>query len=181
MALSKSSRGRPKGSGIDDQSRLRDIAALIDQDPNLKPTTAIRAIGVTDPSAIRRLRDKFNQFRADVIDTEPEQVEAATTKTHVEPQREVQAPRVVAASVPADDRKTAPVMTEAQGAVAKVVAGNREPAGWLTSWFGVSVALATSAAEFQFAVIDQMLRIPQLGWDAPFAGATGPSRPTLLH
>jgi hypothetical protein len=52
-------RGRPRGSGLDDRVQLRRIAELLEADPALKPTTAIRALGVTDPSTIRRLRDKL--------------------------------------------------------------------------------------------------------------------------
>lgn len=53
-------RGRPKGSGIDDARRLRDIARLLAAEPELKPTTAIRTLGYSNPSVIRRLRDKLN-------------------------------------------------------------------------------------------------------------------------
>jgi hypothetical protein len=51
--------GRPKGTGLDDRQRLASIAAALLANPKLKPTTAIRSLGVDDPSAIRRLRDKF--------------------------------------------------------------------------------------------------------------------------
>lgn len=51
--------GRPKGSGLDDRAQLAAIAALLAANPKLKPTTAIRSLGVEDPSDIRRLRDKF--------------------------------------------------------------------------------------------------------------------------
>jgi hypothetical protein len=52
--------GWPKGTGLDDRERLESIAATLVADPKLKPTTAIRAPGIDDPSTIRRLRDKFN-------------------------------------------------------------------------------------------------------------------------
>jgi hypothetical protein len=52
--------GRPKGTGLDDRKRLESIATALVADPKLKPTTAIRALGIDDPSTIRRLRDKFN-------------------------------------------------------------------------------------------------------------------------
>lgn len=52
-------RGRPKGTGIDDGDRLAAIARLIADNPEMRPTTAIKAIGVSDPSIIRRLRDKY--------------------------------------------------------------------------------------------------------------------------
>lgn len=59
MASDYARRGRPRGSGLDDRDQLRRIAELIEADPTLKPTTAIKAIGVSDPSSIRRLRDKL--------------------------------------------------------------------------------------------------------------------------
>lgn len=57
-------RGRPRGSGLDDRAQLRRIAELMDADPELKPTTAIKALGVSDPSTIRRLRDKLKAERS---------------------------------------------------------------------------------------------------------------------
>lgn len=56
--------GRPKGSGLDDSQQLKSLAALLAANPTLKPTTAIRSLGVEDPSAIRRLRDKFRMDQA---------------------------------------------------------------------------------------------------------------------
>lgn len=52
-------RGRPKGSGLDDTDALNEISALLAANPKLKPTTAIKSLGIDDPSAIRRLRDKL--------------------------------------------------------------------------------------------------------------------------
>lgn len=60
MKRQPSRRGRPKGSGIDDSRLLREIAETIQEDPELRPTTAIKKMGISDPSSIRRLRDKFN-------------------------------------------------------------------------------------------------------------------------
>ena len=58
-------RGRPKGSGLDDRISLRAISDMLEADPTLRPTTAIKRIGVTDPSTIRRLRDKLRQGDGD--------------------------------------------------------------------------------------------------------------------
>jgi hypothetical protein len=55
-------RGRPKGTGIDDNERLAQLDALLRIHPDLRPTTAIRQMGYSDPSAIRRLRDKYKIF-----------------------------------------------------------------------------------------------------------------------
>ena len=61
----KPRRGRPKGTGIDDSDRIARLAELIKVRPELKPTTAIRAMGITDPSVIRRLRDKYSAYLRD--------------------------------------------------------------------------------------------------------------------
>jgi hypothetical protein len=53
-------RGRPKGTGLDDSAHIAAIARRIAAEPGLKPTTAIRQLGITDPSVIRRLRDKYS-------------------------------------------------------------------------------------------------------------------------
>ena len=52
-------RGRPIGTGIDDSDRIARLSELLRIHPDLKPTTAIRIMGFSDPSAIRRLRDKY--------------------------------------------------------------------------------------------------------------------------
>ena len=59
--------GRPKGSSLDDSQQLQSIAALLAADPKLKPTTAIKALGVADPSTVRRLRDKFRAEQASLM------------------------------------------------------------------------------------------------------------------
>ncbi len=59
MPTDQARRGRPKGSGLDDTDHLRRVARMLEADPELKPTTAIKAIGISDPSTIRRLRDKL--------------------------------------------------------------------------------------------------------------------------
>jgi hypothetical protein len=61
MAHKTALRGRPKGSGVDDAATLAAVAELIAANPGMKPTTAIKALGITNPSAVRRLRDKFQQ------------------------------------------------------------------------------------------------------------------------
>lgn len=63
MSETATRRGRPKGSGIDDSTRLEAIARLLATNPEMKPTTAIKSLGVSDPSIIRRLRDKYAEVR----------------------------------------------------------------------------------------------------------------------
>lgn len=62
MLQAKTRRGRPKGTGIDDSDRIARLAELLRVRPDMKPTTAIRVMGITDPSVIRRLRDKYNAY-----------------------------------------------------------------------------------------------------------------------
>lgn len=72
MLQVKSRRGRPKGTGIDDSDRLARLAELLNVRPELKPTTAIRIMGFADPSAIRRLRDKYKIFVKNLERRSPE-------------------------------------------------------------------------------------------------------------
>lgn len=67
MPVERRPRGRPKGSGIDDRAKLREMAALIAAQPHLKPTTAIKVLGESDPSVIRRLRDKFHALQHELM------------------------------------------------------------------------------------------------------------------
>ena len=67
MTPIKTGRGRPKGTGLNDAAQLRAIAGLMTSHPDLKPTTAIRQLGIQDPSAIRRLRDKYHACEAQLI------------------------------------------------------------------------------------------------------------------
>jgi hypothetical protein len=64
MPITSARYGRPKGTGVDDTRHLESLAALLAANPALKPTTAIRSLGVEDPSVIRRLRDKFRMDQA---------------------------------------------------------------------------------------------------------------------
>ena len=64
MVDTKARRGLPIGTGIDDSDRIARLAELLKTQPDLKPTTAIRVMGFSDPSTIRRLRDKYKAFQA---------------------------------------------------------------------------------------------------------------------
>lgn len=64
MVEMKIKRGRPIGTGIDDSDRIARLVELLRNQPELKPTTAIRVMGFSDPSTIRRLRDKYKAVQA---------------------------------------------------------------------------------------------------------------------
>ena len=61
MTPSNRKRGRPRGTGIDDSERLIAMALKIAETPGLRPTTAIKSLGITNQSTIRRLRDKYRR------------------------------------------------------------------------------------------------------------------------
>lgn len=85
MTAAHARRGRPKGSGINDEQRLVEMSRLLNADKRMKPTTAIKAIGITDPSAIRRLRDKYNVLHGDGHATSPPQYRAAPSGARTAP------------------------------------------------------------------------------------------------
>ena len=90
MSEHKGQRGRPKGSGIDDRTRLQTIAAMIAANSELKPTTAIKSIGINDPSIIRRLRDKFHAAQTELMAELPRNRESGVRRgqpTRREPRR----------------------------------------------------------------------------------------------
>jgi hypothetical protein len=60
-------RGRPKGTGKDDSAALNRIADLLVGNPSLKPTTAIRRIGVHNESDTRRLQVKWKASGAALL------------------------------------------------------------------------------------------------------------------
>lgn len=60
-------RGRPKGTGINDHETLLKIAALISANPSMKRTTAIKQAGITNPSVVRRLRDKYQEHETSLL------------------------------------------------------------------------------------------------------------------
>lgn len=176
MSREKGARGRPKGTGLDDTSRIRQIEALLDADPGLKPTTAIKAIGITDPSVIRRLRDKLALVRTPA-DESPHQAHR-----HTAPAEPVSRPRAVAlqavkpalkktariveASAPAkaaDSLKAAPApagTAEATTATARSSSTMTEPADWMMMWCGLGLQALTTTAMVQMAVVQKMLQMP---------------------
>lgn len=76
MSNTRRQRGRPKGSGINDWERLLSIASVMEKNPKLKVTTAIKELGFVDPSVIRRLRDKFKANQHKLLGT-PKRVSRA--------------------------------------------------------------------------------------------------------
>lgn len=178
MAEQKPQRGRPKGSGIDDRTRLAAIAALIAANPELKPTTAIKSIGITDPSIIRRLRDKFHaaqsELMADLHDTAPAAIvepamcaaiPAAISEPAVAPQRamaaQIAAPVRKAPSASVPEIPAAPPAPTVAAAEKSPVAHDETP-DWLTAFCGFGITAASTAFQAQLVLAQQLIRLPQV-------------------
>jgi hypothetical protein len=184
----KPRRGRPKGSGIDDRSRLRQLASLLRDKPDLKPTTAIRALGIKDPSAIRRLRDKFHLCRSELMIEirQPAPIAPSVTVAAVRPARAAApAPvrRALAAAQGEPAKTLAPVpvprapepaatraaeiprpLPAAEPAPAARRARELDRAGgeWMTAWCGLGLQAMTSAVAAQVEFTQQVVRLPPL-------------------
>lgn len=183
MTPSKPGRGRPKGSGLNDAAQLRAIAGLIAADPDLKPTTAIKTLGISDPSVIRRLRDKYSavgrQLMAEIAPELPfgEAVAAtvkmtARTDSAIPPCARAMPPAGPTAarqhgSVATADAQAAPLT--ATGPVAERPAGQRAirpshiplPSQTdLPHWMGVGLSFYALSCQAQFAVMGTMFQWP---------------------
>lgn len=185
MSAERMGRGRPKGSGMDDRAQLEAIAQLLQGDANLKPTTAIKQLGITDPSDIRRLRDKFRQLAARdgalpsaddraVADGAPEAsvaVVAASSDLKSnsgqvglgdEPESSVECAAIVAdASQGSPDAPVLSEYTVLRPDVASPPVG--ESAYELfTKFFALGISFASTAAQVQLAVAQSMLKDPHV-------------------
>jgi hypothetical protein len=190
MTPSKPGRGRPKGSGLDDAAQLRAIASLLAADPELRPTTAIKNLGISDPSVIRRLRDKYHAAEKDLLaefdalDRPPSaaalhpSASVSTLVPETQPravQRSVALPslRPVTKSEPAAPRALALVRQQARApeavavspvrAAAPLAAGAAERPdfhGGLSTWMGAGLAVYAFSYQTQLAVIGTMFQWP---------------------
>jgi hypothetical protein len=140
-------RGRPKGTGINDHEMLLKIAALLAADPAKKRTTAIKEIGVTNASVVRRLRDKYQaeeaQLMAEMKANTAAPVAAAKTS------RKAAAAHVAPVAAPAVAAVAAPVVNgHAAASVAKT-----EPVAAKTSKKGKATA-AVAQTEVHAAAVE---------------------------
>lgn len=162
MASHEARRGRPKGSGLDDRSQLARIADMLARDPSLKPTTAIKAIGVSDPSTIRRLREKLKVSAPQPTAAEPVFCaqsalpaggSAAAAGCPSAPAREMRTPMSAA---PAGAENTEDT-SWAPGS-----AGPAEKDAWFTQWCALGLSAVSSTLEAQMALINDLLHTPQV-------------------
>jgi hypothetical protein len=162
MTAAKAHRGRPKGSGIDDQIKLVEIARIISRDPRLKPTTAIKAIGVTDPSTIRRLRDKFNSKQSELMARAAARPSATVTPMPVAAQPAVH--RASPLKIAEPTRRADPLppfeMGHGLAALLPAKAGKSENMPMAALLFGFGLNAATAIFEQQMMLAQSLMKIP---------------------
>ncbi len=172
MTASNARRGRPKGSGIDDQKKLVEIGRLIGSDPRMKPTTAIKAIGVTDPSAIRRLRDKYNMAHVDHCSADHahggsshpvNRTPVASAPVRAAPLSNVQPIRRAATVVPPADDELPPIETgHGLAALLPAKAANTNQIPVAAMLFGFGLNAATALFEQHMMIAQSVMKMPQV-------------------
>lgn len=152
MTAARAPRGRPKGSGINDQHRLAEIARVIQDDPRIKPTTAIKALGITDPSTIRRLRDKFNGSTSGTSPScGPAGVQGASRSAAL---KIAEAVKRSSAAPPAAE----PVLGSGPGPTVEARPQHRDfPVA--VALFGLGLSAATAFFEQQLLIAESVLRL----------------------
>jgi hypothetical protein len=140
--------GRPKGTGLDDRQRLASIAAALLANPKLKPTTAIRSLGVDDPSAIRRLRDKFQLEQGKLMADARRASRTKTSSARREPAKLAEAGVAIAQAA------AAPKSSSPQSL--SIV----PQSPLLVSCFDLGVCAVSTAVEGQSILAEYWLRLP---------------------
>jgi len=149
MPAKHSRRGRPKGSGLDDTPQLKSIAELMAADPALKPTTAIRSMGISDPSTIRRLRDKYRKFSTNLENTKNkfDHQPKASVKTSVGSVRTDSQPAPQMPTQRAHIQASRQPSTVAESTLEPL----SEPALLFESWCGLSLQTMSTTFEINLA------------------------------
>lgn len=163
-------RGRPRGSGLDDRAKLAAISQLIEQDPSLRPTTAIKRLGISDPSTIRRLRDKLRMKRAIAV-SPPSSVVSAKSKGRahamVSPALESSSDTTrngngVEADAATSVSEWVSKRSEIPGVASVGVTGAAPAAEFMAHCMTFGVQAWLSAAEAQRQVMFDMVRLPHV-------------------
>ncbi len=154
--------GRPKGSGLNDRQQLETIAALLAANPKLKPTTAIRSLGVEDPSTIRRLRDKFRLEQASLLANARRGARRkiarsapANCNVSASAQENTPAPESMSAAQAPKPRALVPVLRQTLE-----VAPPTPAAALVGGWCDLSLSMLRVAAEAQASILQHWLELP---------------------
>jgi hypothetical protein len=140
---------------------------MLSADPDLKPTTAIKAIGISDPSTIRRLRDKLRGTGADREDAigssgqfERDAGSAASMLGDEITAAECFVRTLSGSGEAPETRAEAP---EREGAAFAPREGRREAAvSWFAAWCGLGLQAISTTVEAQMAVLESFLSVPQI-------------------
>lgn len=167
MPADQTRRGRPKGSGLDDTDLLGRVARMLEADPDLKPTTAIKAIGISDPSTIRRLRDKLRGTGAgeeEAIRSSGKFERGAGSDAHRLGDAITAARRFVRTL--STRSEAAPAIAEAAecaDTMAELRESPRDAAvSWFAVWCGLGLHAISTTVEAQMAVFESFLSVPQI-------------------
>lgn len=154
--------GHPMGSGIDDSQQLTSIAALMAADPRLKPTSAIRSLGVEDPVVIRRLRSKFRAQQPRLM-AQARRARRATGAVkspilrangkHPSP-----APQLTEQAAPSSE--PAPALPRTQASEATMPPWQVSSTAMFNAWCDFGFLVARVAVEKQSAVTQNVLELP---------------------
>lgn len=161
MSSSTRRRGRPKGSGLDDRALLRQIGALIEADPALRPTTAIKALGVTDPSTIRRLRDKLksSDHKGGVSAVPAALGGGALSATALLQSRSRSSEQIEAQRPPMTAETEVAGLREISGPSSSSGDG---PTGWLVNLYALGLSAFSSTVEAQISFFVEVLNVPHV-------------------
>jgi hypothetical protein len=154
MSAEQSRRGRPKGSGLDDSDNLSKVSRMLEVDPRMRPTTAIKAIGISDPSTIRRLRDKLRGAGA----ARPATNSDKTMQASADASNAAARSRVRAAGRGSDGANLA-----GDSFSSAVAVRERPPAdaiSWVVAWCGVSMHALSATLEAHLAALESFLSVP---------------------
>jgi hypothetical protein len=156
MTVERARRGRPRGSGLDDHVRLDAIRRVMAANAGMRPTTAIKAIGISDPSTIRRLRDKLRFAAA------PQEARRPNARSARAPLRETpisaRPENGSAGKKRSFQSRRAP--RSALAPFAALSSSDDDQNRWLAAWLGVSIGAIATTLEVQIRAFESVLRAP---------------------
>lgn len=164
-------RGRPKGTGIDDRETLRSVMSLLGSDIGLRPTTAIRQLGISDPSVVRRLREKLKTTDAPASTAERVPGQSSQPQRQRQPEKQNPVPPIssnVQRPAPLPSEIPAPQEAASQES-APAISPTSSPAGAANPASQPSSPIGPAAAADKSPLADPQLEALRLAAEA--AGA----------
>ena len=155
---------------------------MLASNPDLKPTTAIKSTGVSDPSTIRRLRDTFQKIKGELIaeiapaapviakSPRPERAAAAEPRTAAArtasaPKKQSQPVHAIPQAPEAPAPALAPAAAEDAPEPAVSVAAPPtlgDPAAWMTMMCGIGLQSLNTAVALQISFVEKLMKMPHV-------------------